>query len=366
VHDSLQRAFFLNNMLLARDPVASRLTISKIHNAFTSMDGAIWNHTRFFIDRLDGQYEETLKAAKLFTSIDAEFVTFAPKYMCWQELAKRLISKGGKRSTHFTESREGFAVWGAFYDEIGAALRNCDSPLERARNCDSPLERAHNCDSPLERGPGRAEAHSPSRMRETKRLRPIAPAAGSDSKEHERKRLRPTVAGPPESLDNDTLHQRRPRTGYQCTDQLTWQDFPFEDYGFRGPELAWTAPIFEAAGYVTPACLAGKDNFESVKNKVAGIPPRTLRVIHAAVSEFFAQTSSERGRGSGESTSTEKRHDIGGNKSGNQTGTGKQSEFHQIGDQIGNISEIGTESLAGTVIEHHSKLLTVLQANTEP
>ena len=42
IHESMQRAYFLNNTCLARDPIASRLIISKIHDAFTSLDGAVW------------------------------------------------------------------------------------------------------------------------------------------------------------------------------------------------------------------------------------------------------------------------------------------------------------------------------------
>ena len=58
IHESLARAYFLNNTLLARDGVASRLTISRLAGpggACTAMDGAVWDGTRFFLDRLDGR-----------------------------------------------------------------------------------------------------------------------------------------------------------------------------------------------------------------------------------------------------------------------------------------------------------------------
>lgn len=199
VHESMQRAYFLNNTLLARDPVASRLIISKMDDACTSMDGAVWDATRFFVDRLDGQYEEALRSTRLLRSSEplrdderdevedsghdgrdanpaagaaagvgagAESVAFEPTHLCWRVLARVLVAKvqsatagaattaergreqrkrqrdgepeSSSRFPHFAQSREGFAVMGAFYDEIGAAIRPRDPGLKVESSRSSP------------------------------------------------------------------------------------------------------------------------------------------------------------------------------------------------------------------------------------
>jgi hypothetical protein len=115
-HASLQRAHFLQNVLLARDPIASKLSVCSLRDACTSMDGCVWDDARFFLDRLDGPYRVLRDRGVVDVRVssgdgdgDGEeatataTATFRPMDLCWATLAKtlRCVLYTGPHTTAF-------------------------------------------------------------------------------------------------------------------------------------------------------------------------------------------------------------------------------------------------------------------------